>query len=76
MFVANLPNNASEESLRTLFKPYGEISEVFLGKGNLFAFIKMDTRQHAEQARSALDGSPYEGKTLRVRLAAHAAAIR
>jgi RNA recognition motif-containing protein len=66
----------NEEQLRKLFAPHGEVSEVFLGKGNAFAFVKMDTRGNAEKAKNVLDGSQYEGRNLRVRLAAHAAAIR
>jgi len=76
VFVANLPTNISEEALKKLFEQFGEVSEVFLGKGNSFAFVKMDTRANAESARAALDSKTYEGKTLRVRLAAHAAALR
>ncbi|KAI1299326.1 Paraspeckle component 1 [Halotydeus destructor] len=76
LFAANLPNSITEDALKELFGQYGEVSEVFLGKSNSFAFVKMDTRNNAEQARSALDFSTYENRTLRVRLAAHAAAIR
>lgn len=76
LFVANLPSSVTEESLKALFEQYGQVSEVFLGKQNSFAFVKMDTRKHAEEARSSLDNKVYEGKTLRVRLAAHAAAVR
>nr|XP_027194246.1 non-POU domain-containing octamer-binding protein-like isoform X2 [Dermatophagoides pteronyssinus] len=76
LFVANLPSTATEEALRKLFSEFGQISEIFIGKGNQFAFIKMDTRSNAENAKNALDGKPFEGRTLRVRLAAHAAAIK
>lgn len=76
MFVANLPSNVTEDSLRKLFSEFGQISDIFIGKGNQFAFIKMDTRSNAETAKNTLDGKPFEGRTLRVRLAAHAAAIK
>lgn len=76
LFIANLPPNVTEDKLKNLFEQYGEVSEVFLGKQNAFAFVKMDTRKHAEDARSALDNKMYENRTLRVRLAAHAAAVR
>lgn len=76
LFVGNLAHNTSEDKLKTLFEQYGEVGEVFLGPKSAFAFIKMDTRQNAEAARDALDCSNYENRTLRVRLAAHAAAIR
>ncbi|OTF80318.1 splicing factor, proline- and glutamine-rich-like protein [Euroglyphus maynei] len=76
LFVANLPSTATEDALRKLFSEFGQISEIFIGKGNQFAFIKMDTRSNAENAKNSLDGKPFEGRTLRVRLAAHAAAIK
>lgn len=76
LFVANLPSNVTEESLRKLFAEFGKMSDIYIGKGNQFAFIKMDTRSNAENAKNALDGKSFEGRTLRVRLAAHAAAIK
>ena len=75
IFVANLPNNTTEEQVRKLFEEFGQVSEVYLAKSN-FGFVKMDTRRNAEMARNSLDGRTYEGRQLRVRLAAHAAAIR
>ena len=75
IFVANLPNNTSEEALRKMFEEYGEVSEVYLGKSN-FAFVKMDTRKNAETAKNNIDGRNLEGRILRVRLAAHAAALK
>lgn len=76
LFVGNLPHNTSEEKLRSLFEAHGEVGELYLGPKSAFAFIKMDTRQNAEAARNALDCTNYENRTLRVRLAAHSAAIR
>jgi len=75
IFVANLPNNTTEEALRKLFEEFGEVSEVYLGKSN-FAFVKMDTRKNAETAKNSIDGRTLEGRQLRVRLAAHAAALK
>lgn len=76
LFVGNLAHNTSEERLKSLFERFGEVGEVYLGPKSAFAFVKMDTRQNAEAARDALDCSVYDGRSLRVRLAAHAAAIR
>lgn len=76
LFVGNLPHNTSEEQVKSLFEPFGEIGEIFLGPKSSFAFVKMDTKQNAEAARDALDCSSFDGRQLRVRLAAHAAAIR
>ncbi|XP_054165937.1 paraspeckle component 1-like [Oppia nitens] len=76
LFVANLPQSASEESLRELFSTFGQISDIFIGKGNQFAFVKMDTKTNAENAKQAIDGKSIDGRNLRVRLAAHAAAVK
>lgn len=76
LFVGNLPHNTSEEKVKRLFERFGEVGEVFLGPKSSFAFVKMDTRQNAEAARDALDCTVFESRSLRVRLAAHAAAIR
>lgn len=76
LFVAGIPANVKEGDVKALFEQYGEVSEVFLGAQNSFAFVKMDTRTHAQEARDNLDNKQYEGRILRVRLAAHAAAVR
>lgn len=76
LFVANLPQSVTEESLRKLFAEFGQIADIYIGKGNQFAFVKMDTRNNAEAAKNNLDGYNLEGRTLRVRLAAHAAAVK
>ena len=76
LFVANLPQNITEEQLRSLFGEFGQISDIYIGKGNQFAFVKMDTRLNAETAKQQIDGKQIDGRTLRVRLAAHASAIR
>lgn len=59
-----------------MFAEFGQVSEIFIGKGNQFAFIKMDTRANADLAKNALDGKTMDGRSLRVRLAAHPAAIK
>ena len=76
LFVGNLPHNTSEEKVRRLFEPFGEIGEIFLGPKSSYAFIKMDTKATAEAARDALDCTQFNGRELRVRLTAHASAIR
>jgi len=76
LFVGNLPHNTTEEQVKVLFEPFGEIGEIYLGPKSSFAFVKMDTKQNAEAARDALDCSNFDGRALRVRLAAHAAAIK
>jgi len=76
LFVGNLPNDMTETDFRKLFEPYGELNEVFLNSGRGFGFVRLDTRHHAENARAGLDGYFYHSRHIRVRFAAHAAALR
>uniref|UniRef100_A0A914CF93 RRM domain-containing protein n=1 Tax=Acrobeloides nanus TaxID=290746 RepID=A0A914CF93_9BILA len=73
--LRNLPLDMKEPALKELFSPHGDISECYLsGKG--FAFLRMDTRAHAESAKEALDGHIVQGRAIRVRFAVHGAAIK
>uniref|UniRef100_W6NHA0 RNA recognition motif and NOPS domain containing protein n=1 Tax=Haemonchus contortus TaxID=6289 RepID=W6NHA0_HAECO len=75
LFVGNLPNEVKEAELKELFSPHGDISECYLsGKG--FAFLRMDTRAHAESAKEVIDGRVIHGRQVRVRFAVHGAALR
>jgi len=42
----------------------------------IFVCVLKDTRHHAENARAAVDGQMFRGRPLRVRFAAHGAALR
>lgn len=72
MFVSNLPNEASEESIRELFSEYGTVrsiqiaTDIFTRKCRGFGFIEMEGHE-ARAAISGLDGKSYLGKYLRVR---------
>ncbi|VDN06378.1 unnamed protein product [Thelazia callipaeda] len=75
LFVGNLPNDLKEQELKELFAPHGDIAECYLsGKG--FAFLRLDTRAHAESAKEAIDGRIIHGRPVRVRFAVHGAALR
>lgn len=76
LFVGNLPNDLSENDFQKFFEPFGELSEVFLNAARGFGFLRLDTRHHAENARATVDGQMYRGRPLRVRFAAHGAALR
>jgi len=72
MFVGNLPEDASEESVTELFHEYGTVrsirlaSDVFTGKCRGFGFIEMEGHE-ARAAIAALDGKTWGGNALRVR---------
>jgi len=72
MFVGNLPEDASEESVTELFREYGTVrsirlaSDVFTGKCRGFGFIEMEGHE-ARAAIAGLDGKTWAGNALRVR---------
>ena len=72
MFVGNLPPDATEESVKSLFSEYGIVrsitlaSDIFTGKCRGFGFIEMEGHE-ARQAMAALDGKTIGDKSLRVR---------
>lgn len=72
MFVGNLPHNATEESVTTLFAEYGTVrslnlaTDVFSGKCKGFGFIEMEGHE-ARAAIAALDGKSFGDKFLKVK---------
>ncbi len=71
MFVGNLPNDASEQSIRELFSEFGTVrsihlvTDVFSGKCKGFGFIEMEGHE-ARAAIAGLNGKSFSGKPLRV----------
>ena len=73
LFVGNLPNDATEASVRDLFSPFGTVrsidlaADIFTGKCKGFCFIEMEGHE-ARAALDALDGSTLpNGGFLKVR---------
>jgi len=74
LFVSSLPQDATEESVRTMFSEFGTVraisvvSDIFTGKCKGFGFIEMEGHE-ARAAQSALDGKDVGGgdRSLRVR---------
>jgi cold-inducible RNA-binding protein len=75
LYVGNLNFEASEDQVRELFNTYGEVQEVkivmdrFTGRSRGFAFVRFDTADSAVKAKDALNGQPFQGKTLVIDLA-------
>ena len=76
LYIGNLTNDVTEEELRALFKPFGEIGEAFINTEKNFAFIKVDYHANAEKAKRELDGHMRKNRPLRVRFAPNATTIR
>jgi RNA recognition motif-containing protein len=72
IYVGNLPRTATEESVRSLFSQFGDVSSVklikdkFTGSPKGFGFIEMSSSNEANAAISSLNGQEFEGQRLRV----------
>lgn len=77
LYVGNLTSEmCKEESLREIFQPYGEISEIFMNADKNFAFIKVDYHLNALKAQRSLDGTIVNGRQLRIRFASSDSIVR
>jgi RNA recognition motif-containing protein len=71
MYVGNLPPNTTEDDIRELFSQHGTVrsirlaSDVFTGKCRGFGFVEMEGHE-ARAAIAALNGTTFQGKSLRV----------
>jgi len=66
LYVGNLSYSATSEQLEELFADYGEVKNVNIIEGRGFGFVEMANPSDAEQAKEALDGKEFLGRTLRV----------
>lgn len=72
LYVGNLPFNITEEDLRELFAPYGDLDTVQLitdrhtGQSKGFGFAEMLNNSHADAAIKALNESEYKGRKIKV----------
>lgn len=72
IFIGNLPTDASDESIKTLFSEYGTVrsinlvTDLFSGKCRGFGFVEMEGHE-ARAAIAGLDGNLYSGKLLKVK---------
>ena len=71
IYVGNLPFSASESDVRDLFEQHGAVNSVNLimdretGRPRGFGFVEMP-RDDASKAISALDGSDFGGRPMKV----------
>jgi cold-inducible RNA-binding protein len=72
LFVGNLPYAATEDALRDLFSPFGEVQDIRImtdrdtGKPRGFAFVEMADDEAASKAIAALHGKDFDGRALTV----------
>ena len=72
LYVGNLAFTVTEEELRETFGPYGKLEKVeiitdkFSGQSKGFAFIDMPSNSEADTAIKALNGTPHNGRPIKV----------
>ena len=66
LFVGNLSYSVTAEELENLFSEYGEVVEAKVIERKGFGFVEMSTQAEAEEAKDALHGKDFSGRTLNV----------
>lgn len=71
IYVGNLSWSTTDADLRALFAQYGEVSSAHViedratGRSRGFGFVEMD-EEGARKAISAINGTDFQGRTLKV----------
>jgi RNA recognition motif-containing protein len=66
LYVGNFDYSTIDTQLEKLFSPFGQIVSVAVIGNKGFGFVEMSSAAEAQSAKEALDGSDFEGRTLRV----------
>jgi RNA recognition motif-containing protein len=75
IYVGNLNYRMTEDALRELFEPYGEVvsakivKDRFSGRSKGFGFVEMASKDEGETAIQKLNDSEVEGRNIRVNFA-------
>ena len=75
MYVSNLGFHTSDDDLRKLFEPFGQVSSAKVitdretGRSRGFGFVEMASSTEATAAMSKLNGKEVEGRVISVTVA-------
>lgn len=75
LYVGNLSFSTDSAGLENLFAQYGDVASVdvitdrMTGRARGFAFVEMESESEAQAAISALNGTDFEGRQIRVDVA-------
>ncbi|HYF30982.1 MAG TPA: RNA-binding protein [Chitinophagaceae bacterium] len=75
MYVSNLGFHTSDDDLRKLFEPFGQVSSAKVitdretGRSRGFGFVEMESETEANQAMGKLNGKDVEGRQISVTVA-------
>lgn len=72
IYVGNLLFDVTEDELKELFTPFGQVTEVrlimdkFSGKSKGFGFVEMPSKDEAQKAIDGLNGKDVKGRAMTV----------
>lgn len=70
LYVGNLPYTTTDDDLKELFAPYGNVVSATVitdrdsGRSKGFGFVEMETDEEAKAAIEALNGKDFSGRNL------------
>ena len=70
LYVGNLPFSTTEDDLKQMFAPYGEVTTVtiikdkFSGRSKGFGFVEMSTDEEATKAVEMFNGQDLDGRQI------------
>ena len=66
LYVGNLSYSTTEEQLKELFAPHGEVKSVKIIGDKGFGFVEMGNQAEAEKAQTELNGKEFGGRQIKV----------
>jgi len=66
LYVGNLSYAVTSAELEELFSSHGQVRQVNIIEGKGFGFVEMSSQSEAESAKTALNGSDFKGRALKV----------
>jgi len=66
LYVGNLSYSVNDQQLEELFSSHGQVQSAKVIGDKGFGFVEMSDTSEAEKAQEALEGSEFEGRTLKV----------
>jgi RNA recognition motif-containing protein len=66
LYVGNLNYSVTDQQLEELFSSHGKVQSAKVIGDKGFGFVELSDNGEAEKAKEALDGTSFEGRTLKV----------